>query len=519
MFLDVPKEKIQSIKENKNVSETYLAENLGYSYFKDSHNEYKPYFSLLAVSDDFLSNMAIKLKEGRLPENSSEIVVPYHTYTNGGVRFNVGEEITLDISKRKTLSGEELNQNNPLDEEVEETLEKMYTKTFKIVGIIERPNYNIEGYSAPGYTIITKLEDISAKANIAVKYKDSKNYKEKTKEISNNGEILYINNLQLLRFEGSALSDSTMQTLYSIAGVIMAIILVSSVFVIKNGFAISITDRLKQYGMLASIGTTKKQIKKSVYFEGFILGAIAIPIGIISGIVAIIILLNVINYILRDYLNDFSFIYNISAGAILISAFIAIITIYLSCISSARRASKVTPIELIRNSGDIKIKKNKIKCPKIINKLFNIGGEIAYKNLKRSKKKYRATIVSLVVSIVTFIAISSFIDYGFKMSNVYYQELGYNFVIFHSGKEDTETFSQIAKLKDIGEYSIQRYDYMELDYTKYYSDFANKVFKDWIDEEYKEQIKIMSIGDEYYKKFVSEIGANYEECKERRYFN
>ena len=214
-------------------------------------------------------------------------------------------------------------------------------------------------------------------------------------------------NSDLLAYEGANLSDNTLQFLYTIAGIIMTIVLVSSVFVIRNGFAISITERLKQYGMLSSIGATKKQIKKSVYFEGIILGCIGIPLGIISGIFAIDILLKIVRYILKDYSGWFDLVYNISWGAIIISIAISVITIWLSCKSSARKASKVTPIEAIRNAEDIKLKAKKVKCPKIITKIFKTGGEIAYKNLKRSNKKYRTTVISIIVSVVIFIAISS----------------------------------------------------------------------------------------------------------------
>ena len=158
----------------------------------------------------------------------------------------------------------------------------------------------------------------------------------------------------------------------------MGIVLVSSVFVIRNGFAISITERLKQYGMLSSIGATKKQIKKSVYFEGFILGIIGIPLGIplgiLSGIFAIYILVNVVNYILKDYVSSGTLLtYGISWTAIVVSIIVSIVTIWLSCRRSAKKASKITPIEAIRSSEDVKLKAKKIKCPKIITKIFKTG--------------------------------------------------------------------------------------------------------------------------------------------------
>ena len=129
-------------------------------------------------------------------------------------------------------------------------------------------------------------------------------------------------NTELLRFEG-VMSENMMTVLYTIAGVIIAIIVISSVFVIRNSFSISVAEKNRQYGMLASIGATSKQIKRNVIFEGMIIGLIAIPLGIILGIVAIMILLQVVNYLLVDMLNNLSFIYSINPLAIVVSIVIS----------------------------------------------------------------------------------------------------------------------------------------------------------------------------------------------------
>ena len=117
------------------------------------------------------------------------------------------------------------------------------------------------------------MEEVEQKANIAVVYKKIAEYqkyteqinqmvkaetneeKEKATRFSGLRDEVYISykydvklNFDLLAFEGANLSDNLINTLYGVGGVIMAIILVSSIFVIRNGFAISITERLKQYG-------------------------------------------------------------------------------------------------------------------------------------------------------------------------------------------------------------------------------------------------------------------------------
>lgn len=559
LFYEVPKGELKYIENNRNVEQYYLSEDLGYANLEDSQNKDKPYVNVISMNSGYLNNMGIHLLEGRMPENSNEVVISEHIIKNGKVQYNIGDNIILDVGQRQLTTGEKLNQTNPyltgeedstsgdiLKEEIVNTVKKEY----KIVGIIERPSMTIEGYSAPGYTIITRMEEVQKNANIAVLYKKSSKYQEYTEQInemvkaqtseekensikfSGLRDASYISykyelliNFDLLAFEGSNLSDNVMSTLYGAGGVIMAIILISSVFVIRNGFAISITERLKQYGMLASIGATKKQIKKSVYFEGFILGFIGIPLGIVSGIVAIDILLKVVSYILKDYMSDIKLSYSISIFAIILSVAISMITIWLSCRSSAKKASKITPIEAIRNTEEIKLKSQKIKCPKIVTKVFKTGGEIAYKNLKRSKKKYRTTVISIIVSIVIFITISSFIQYAFKMSNNYYTERYYNIEVveLESDRKNVETidtkyerFLEISKLDGIDEFSIKRTIMLYVDSTNNLTDFGkmNQYMEDENGEPIQDSLVIISLGKDEYNRFVNKIGGKYDEYKE-----
>ena len=324
------------------------------------------------------------------------------------------------------------------------------------------------------------------------------------------------------------MDDETLKTIYGLGAFIIGIVLVSSVFVIRNGFEISITERLKQYGMLSSIGATKKQIKKSVYFEGFILGLIGIPLGIISGVFAIYILVNVVNYILKDYISEGTLLtYSMSWIAIAISVFVSIITIWLSCKKSAKKASKVSPIEAIRNSEDVKLKAKKVKCPKIITKIFKTGGEIAYKNLKISKKKYRTTVISIIVSIVIFISISSFIQYGFKMSEAYYTEMNYNYMVFMQENEDNKEelkkykiLEDISKLPDVGEYSINKSNVLTMNMDEKHkaelTEYGKEIKERFYNEENGvriDEINVISLNKEAYERYVSKIGGDYEKYK------
>lgn len=571
IFYNVPKDELKYIEENRDVEKYYLSEEIGYSYLPNvkvstsSGTEENPYVNIISMDDKFLNNMSINVQDGRLPENDGELAISARINEKFKTNYKVGDTITLNVGELKgTTDSKKTNyydeeKINEMPQTVEKEIVNTTKKTYKIVGIISRPTIAIEPYEVEWFTVITKMQTINKKANIAVLYTNPYDYVKNTESINQMviakpgteaNEVNVVNGLkktyksykyklkinkELLSYEGASLDDETLKTIYGLGAFIMGIVLVSSVFVIRNGFAISITERLKQYGMLSSIGATKKQIKKSVYFEGFILGIIGIPLGILSGIFAIYILVNVVNYILKDYVSRGNFLtYGISWPAVVVSIIVSIITIWLSCKRSAKKASKITPIEAIRSSEDVKLKAKKIKCPKIITKIFKTGGEIAYKNLKRSKKKYRTTVISIIVSVVIFIAISSFIQYGFKMSSAYYTEKNYNYVVYAFttvSPEDKEEFEKeqiknykiltdITNLPDAGDFSINKSNVLEMDMDEKHKAELTEYGKDVktrYSESGKEQIdtiNVISLSKNAYEKYLKKIGGEYQTYKD-----
>ncbi len=577
IFYNVPKDELKYIEENRSIEDYYLSEELGYSYLTNGKTstgeEEKPLVNVISMNDKFLNNMAINVKDGRLPENDSELAISTRINEKFKTNYKVGDTVTLNVGELKgTLENQNANyydetqikKTKEIEQEEQATENEIVntaSKTYKIVGIIERPTVAIEPYEADWFTVITKMQTINKKANIAVLYSKPNDYVKNTESINQmviaksgtkENDFNRVSGLdktyksykykikinkELLAYQGASLDDETLKTIYGLGAFIMGIVLVSSVFVIRNGFAISITERLKQYGMLSSIGATKKQIKKSVYFEGFILGIIGIPLGILSGIFAIYILVNVVNYILKDYVSRGTLLtYGMSWSAIVISIIVSVVTIWLSCRRSAKKASKITPIEAIRSSEDVKLKAKKIKCPKIITKIFKTGGEIAYKNLKRSKKKYRTTVISIIVSVVIFIAISSFIQYGFKMSSAYYTEKNYNYVVYTyttALPEDTEEFAKeqekslkmltdISNLPDVGDVSINKTNTFEMnmdekhkaELTEYGKNIKARYSESNSNQEQIDNVNIISLSKNAYDAYLKKIGGDYETYKD-----
>ena len=556
-FYDVPLQNINDFKGNRKIETMYLMQNLGYDYLNGSKNEYKPYVCVKAFDKNALENLAINLLEGRFPENENEILVPSHTKTNGGVTFNIGEKITLNLGTRVS-DGEELNQNNPYFPEQNEEIINTTSHTYTIVGIIERPSTEIEGYSAPGYTFITYMDNenlTGEKFDVFVRYTkeglkddlkvtanilgvDEEVYKKlyggdeflKTDELleltQKLGEPKYRTDINsyLILLETGIIGDSTLKALGTAVIVVVIIIIITSVFCIKNSFDISITEKTKQYGMLSSIGATRKQIKKNVHYEAFILGLIGTPIGILVGELAAYILIIISNHLLKDALNV-ELIFSFSWIAIIFAIILSFVTIYLSARRSAKRASKITPITAIRNSENIKIKSKKIKSPKLINKIFGIGGEISYKNLKRSKKKYRTTVISIIVCVSVFIALSSFINLAFNVIKVEYQNEDYNIQINYATSADMdEKMKEIYNLDGIKSYSVisnRGLNFTTDKYSKEYLEiYPNVGNETYIDEDGTEHtitnyISVYSVNTEEFTRYVKSLGLKYEEVKDK----
>jgi len=549
VFYNVPVSDMDKFENNRNIETLNITKGIGYAKV-DSKNEDKPYAYIKGFTKESLNNLSIRLVSGRLPENDNEIVIPTHLKTNGRLNLKVNDTITLEVGKRIDSTGYELDQNNPYQkydsEGNGESLIETKVKTYKIVGIIERPATNIENYSAPGYTFITYVDykkmsgnvDVYARftkdgtknwyetiANILgvdpVLFKKVYNQEELSKEESDEfvkqmeNTYLIDANKYLIDLETNPLSASSISSLGTVVCIVIGIIVFTSVFCIKNSFDISITEKIKQYGMLRSIGATKKQIKKNVFYEATILGLIGIPLGILLGYLASYILIIISNYYLSDMMQaGFKLEFVFSMIAVLIAIILGIVTIYFSAFRSAKRASKVSPIDSIRNSANIKINPKKIKSPKFIKKVFGMGGEISFKNLKRNKKKYRTTVISIIVSVFVFIALSGFMGLAFQEVDNELKVSDFNLSLSANITNENlyNKFIGTVNLDGIEDYTILRSNelsFVGTHYSKEYLDFLNIKQREQ-DEEY---ISIFAIGEEQYKKYIKSLGLNYNDIK------
>lgn len=552
VFYNVPVSDMDKFENNRNIETLNITKGIGYAKV-DSKNEDKPYAYIKGFTKESLNNLSIRLVSGRLPENDNEIVIPTHLKTNGRLNLKVNDTITLEVGKRIDFTGYELDQNNPYQKSDSdgngESLIETKTKTYKIVGTIERPATNIENYTAPGYTFITYVDYEKMSGNVDVYarftkdgtkswyetianilgvdpvlfkkvYNQESGYSdkdiEKLSEQMENAYLIDVNKY-LIDLETNPISSSSISGLGIVVSIVIGIIVFTSVFCIKNSFDISITEKIKQYGMLRSVGATKRQIKRNVFYEATILGLIGIPLGILLGYLASYILIIISNYYLSDMIQaGFKLEFAFSIIAVLIAIILGIITIYFSAFRSAKRASKVSPIDSIRNSANIKINPKKIKSPKIIKSIFGMGGEISFKNLKRNKKKYRTTVISIVVSVFVFIALSGFMGLAFQEveNEIKVSDFNISLSANITNENSYNKFIETVKLDNIEDYTLLRSSelfFIGTHYSNEYLDFLNIKQR----EQKEEYITVFAIGEEQYKKYIKSLGLNYDDIKDK----
>lgn len=408
---NLTKEEYNHIKKNNKVNKVLTSEKVGYAKYNNDVLEGITYLKLIKADTNFLET--ITLSEGRLPKNNQEIIISKDININK----KIGDKLTLEVGER-TLNGELIADNYYFDEESKVTLTNTKTNTYEVVGIIE---YNLyQNYNDVGsfiYTYDEKLNDSNINAYVYFdKITDTRNIVDTwVEELSLDLNTQVKINESLLDLYGSSRYDNFMSSIISSLLIVLIILSIACVIVIYNSFAISVMERKKQFGLLASIGTTKKQIRKTVFFEAFVVGTIGIILGILGAYIGIGCVLTIINHLLPDVFGSGSSLRLVTYPVfIVIPIIFMIVTVLISAFLPARSASRITPIEAIRLNDDIKIKGKKVKTPKFIRKIFGMEGEIALKNIKRNKKKYRITVLSLFISIVLFISFSGYMKYMFS---------------------------------------------------------------------------------------------------------
>ena len=467
LYKDVNKAQLDAVKKDDATKKVVISRDLGYAFLAGGQNENKPYLFIKEYDAQGFKQFPIELSSGRLPKASNEVVLSEHIATNGKVEYKIGDHITIEIGQRMLSNGDNVDpfgQTDSLQTENGKTAEILKNKTpvtYTIVGFIKRPTW--EPTWAPGYTVISYTDESMMEANdqvnatVVLKKVNNSLYVH-AKDLAKKYKIeSYQFNSNLLRYYGVTNNDGLSRTLLSLSAIIMAVIIIGSVSLIYNAFAISVSERSRHLGMLSSVGATKRQKRNSVFFEGAIIGLISIPLGIICGLGGMGVTFLFINSIIQGALDmKEQLTLTVTPFSILIACAVSMITIFISTYIPAKKAAKISAIDAIRQTADVKLTGKTVNTSKFVRKLFGFEAEIGLKNLKRNKRRYQATVFSLVISIVLFLAVSFFTANLKKSVALSQDHVNYDIQAYISGKmpeSDQQLLKSFAALEDVTEAS------------------------------------------------------------------
>lgn len=516
-FLDVDSSFVQKRTHDDGALKTTKFQNIGYGILNGGKNPDKPYVFIAGFNKKTFDTLPLTLISGRLPKNSNEILVPSHVAAKGGVRFNVGDTISLTVGSRME-GNKNLGQHDPYISreklgKCKEIFVPKTKRTYTVVGICERPAF--EEFSAPGYTLITKA-DTKEKSNsfsMFVKLTNPRKVHAYTRNIA--GAYSYVFNDNVLRFMGFSSENWFNALLYSVGGVLVVLIMIGSIFLIYNSFNISLNERTRQFGILSSIGATAKQLRNSVMFEGLSIGAIGIPIGVIVGILSIKLVICVVSKNFGNILySTVPLTLTVSVPTILVAAAVSMIAILISAYIPAKKAANTPVMESIRETNEVKIESKTVKISKLSKRIYGLEGILALKNFKRNKKRYRTIVLSLTLSMVLFVSASAFGTHLKQAAEKSVVDSDYDISFATQDMNESEIFQLYDKFKTVdGIYESSYQGIMTYSCVSKPSDFSDQYKKSYAltKKTIDVPMDIQFIEDSKYLAFIKDLGLKVGE--------
>ncbi len=413
LFDITPGSKLKYVTKHPNVESVMIKGPWETAKIEDSRRQYLITRHLTANYWNYMSEHDMII-EGQVPKSENELAISKQYFVTHP-DLKIGDSISFPVGNR-TLNKETLD---PIEiQKKDEIFVSTMKRTYIIVGKMDvATDSTIPGYIGYGYmneSSIKPDDDLTVYMhfkNPRTTYKDiiqiAKSVGYKPDEYGNynvktNDDLLS----KYFIFPSEKIKDIKFSQLQTPLMFIFFSILVVALFtlIINNAFAMSANARLKQLGMLQSIGASPKQIRHSVTFESLILSMIPIPLGLFIGWLFDYVLFYALNNM--DTAREYDLIFTFGLPAILPSIIFALLTVWLSAVIPARKITRLSPIEAIRQGGDIKIKK--IRKHRLIEKAFGLEGELAKNALYARRKSYRTASLSLTIS---FLLLSTFLNF------------------------------------------------------------------------------------------------------------
>ena len=445
---------------------------------------------ILEIDKQGLNNLPIVISEGRMVSDYSEILISKYLRDS-----NSGYQIGNIINGYLIVGVMEWN-----DEEIDGiTLLNQIDRNEKVDLYVKYTEYGLKNR----YFVTSNILGIDNKIYSETRggvLTNSSNSLELEKEMALAKYSVYVNQ-ELVDFSSNSFHPVIMKVIYVIAGIILLIIIITSIYCIRNGFEISLSERIKEYGMLISIGMTFKQLRKSVLLEAGLIFLIGMPLGIGLGIGSNFIFSLIVNKLVVNGMG-FYLKWRVSGVAILIGIILSMITMYFSVRKSMKIIINSNLINAIKgNNYDNSVR---VKTPYLITRFFGLSGDIAYKNIFRGKGKYTVIITSVVIWVFSFVTLSSFDAFISSKLESVYKDNDYNLIVNlnSDGVYNEMITDKIVNIPLIREYAVIKQGNFAIKNPRF-SEYSRSYYGDNYDVY---GLTVESLSLEEYKRYTKKLG-------------
>ena len=232
-------------------------------------------------------------------------------------------------------------------------------------------------------------------------------------------------------YTGAQLSDSMDPATAAVIAGMLLLILLTGYLIIYNVFQISVAGDIRFYGLLKTIGTTGRQLKRIIRYQALALSALGIPLGLLTGWL----IGGQLTPVIISHLDGVSGVVSVSPALFLGSALFALFTVLLSCHRPGRMAAKVSPIEAVRYTERAGRKSRRPSGKRLAHKGAGRSSlpAMAWANLGRSRGKTAVTITSLSLAVVLLTVTVNFTN-GFDMDKYVSNFTASDFIVANAGK-------------------------------------------------------------------------------------
>ncbi len=245
-------------------------------------------------------------------------------------------------------------------------------------------------------------------------------------------------------------SDTAPRLLFPMFILITLAASVSLIVIIHNSFAVSMNARIHQFGIFSSIGATPKQMKTCLLQEAAALSAVPVIVGNLSGIVGSMGLLQMVNVLLGSGIaGRHKAVFGYHPLVLVLTLFVTILTIWISAWLPARKLSKLTPLQAIKNTGELQLKRRKNSY--FLSLLFGVEGELAGNALKAQRKALRTASLSLISAFMAFTVMQCFFAIsGISTRETYFERYQGVWDVMVTVKDaDVDTFEETDRIQGI----------------------------------------------------------------------